>query len=168
MSEQQGSGEHNRLGSHGEHRLMRIGIIALVVVVLLGFGSMAIQQSAWSQGYLTGLVAGGGDGDTLAQYVLYSNRGVGHSTGFGFVWLLALGLFLFFAIGKFMRMRAWQMTGGAASGDWPQHGRHGGPPWRRPCPEPESQPQTESQPTTPADSTPAAPSTSADETPGQL
>ena len=100
---------------------------------------------------MTGLMAGG-ESDALAQYVLYNNSSVGHFSGFGFLWLLAIGLFFFMAAGKFMRMRAWQMAGRSESTDWRKEWRHGGPPWHRPCPDAEPDATTSDTPTSVADS----------------
>lgn len=132
MSEQQAQSGEYGVSRRREHGLMRIGIIALIVIAMLGFGAMSIQQSAWSQGYITGLIAGDGGSDAVAQYVLYNGRTFGHGSTFGFFWLLAIGFFGFMMVGKFMRMRAWHMAGGPENVDWQQQWRHGGPPWRRP------------------------------------
>ena len=145
MSERQESGGFRRLGRGEEQRLMRVGVIALIVILLLGFGSSALQQSAWSQGYMMGLMAGG-DGDALAQYVLYNSRTGGGFPGFGFLWLLAIGAFLFVVAGKFMRMLAWRAAGGSEDMAWSPRWHQAGPPWRRPCPGTEGQspsPETE-------------------------
>ena len=56
-----------------EHRMVRFGLAALVIVLLLGAGAASLQQSAWSQGYMMGLIAGNDEGDALSQYVLYNS-----------------------------------------------------------------------------------------------
>ena len=145
MNEQQEQGQRYDLARHRQPGFMRFGLIALITILILGFGGSAIQQSAWSQGYVAGLAAGGGGGDALSQYVLYNSRPGGPSSGFGILLILGLGIFLLFSAGKFMRMRAWRMAGGTEGGK----GRapwHGGPPpwaahWRQPCGEAEARPQ---------------------------
>lgn len=139
MSEQQeGRGKYGE-SKRREHGLMRVGIVALIAVVLLAFGVSALQQSSWSQGYMTGLMAGG-DSEALAQYVLYNNRTVGHSSGFGFLWLLAIGFFALMAAGKFMRMRTWRMAGGPENTEWRAPWHHRGSPWNQPCPDTTQEP----------------------------
>lgn len=117
-----------------EHRMMRFGIAALVVVLLLVAGAGAVQQSAWSQGYMMGLIAGGGEGDALSQYVLY-NSGRGSSLGGIVGGFFRFALFFFglmlaakFFFGMAFRRR-WQMAGGP-EGDW-KGWQHHGPPWCR-------------------------------------
>jgi len=140
--------EHQEYGvsRHRERGLMRVGVIALIAVVLLGFGGMAIQQSAWSQGYVAGLVAGGDGGDALAQYVLYNSRSAGRLPGFGIFLILGMGFFFLLSAGKFMRMRAWRMAGGPEGGEGQRPWRGGPPPWaahwQRHCGESQAQPRT--------------------------
>ncbi len=112
-----------------EHRIVRFAVIALVAIVLLGTGISSLQHSAWSEGYMMGLIAGGSDGDALSQYVLYNNGrpaaiggGVGAIFRFGFV------LFGLLFIAKMFRMWAWHKD---ANGDHSHPGRRHGGPWCR-------------------------------------
>lgn len=144
MSVEQG-GRYD-MGPRGERSLMRAGVIVLIAILLLGFGAMSIQQTAWTQGYLTGLVAGGAGGDGIAHYALYNSRG--GFPGLGLFWLLGLGFLFFMIAGKFMRMRAWHMAGGPQNEAWREQWRQCGPAWQRPHEESRSRPE---QPTEPVD-----------------
>jgi hypothetical protein len=99
--------------------------VALIGLLVLGFAVSNIQQAAWAQGYATGLMAGSGDGDTLAQYVLY-NSGLPGRAGSGFGGIFALGLlfFGFLAVARVGRMWMWRYSGGPGGGP-------DGEPWRR-------------------------------------
>jgi hypothetical protein len=130
--------------------MIRFGVAALVLVLILVAGAGAIQQSAWSQGYMMGLVAGGGEGDALSQYVLYNSGrglGIGHVIGGFFkVGLIFIGLIL---LAKFVfgmgYIRRWHMAGGP--GGEHHHGwHHHGPPWGRPQKDTESEDIDTAQP----------------------
>ena len=79
------SEQNHMMTQHGHPgKLVRIGIVVLIGALLLGLVVSSVQQAAWSQGYALGLIAGGGQGDTLSQYLLYNNGALGNSgPGFG-------------------------------------------------------------------------------------
>ena len=140
-----------------ERRMIRMGLAALVVVVLVGFGISGLQQSAWSQGYMLGLAAGGGEGDALSHYLLVSAGRHGPIAG-GFATLFHFGFLLFglFFVAKMLRMISWRMAGGPEG--WARHSRHhkgchGMSPWHREeehdDSEAESKPVTSEQSATP-------------------
>lgn len=143
-----------------EHRILRFGSAALVIVLLLGAGAASLQQSAWSEGYMMGLIAGNDGGDASSQYVLY-NSGRSPSLpgaigGFFKIGLLIFGLLFiakfFFGMGH---IRRWQMAGGpegSESDQWQPGFRRHGPPWR--CQSSESTPSQAAQ--TPAEPGPGA------------
>ena len=119
-----------------EHRMIRFGIAALVIVMLLGAGAASMQQSAWSEGYMMGLIAGNGEGDALSQYVLYnSGRSPSLAGGIGAFFKFGLLLFGLAFAAKFFfgmaHMRRWQMAGGPEGSEWQPGFRRHGPPWCR-------------------------------------
>ena len=121
--------------------MVRFGIAALVIVLLLGVGAASIQQSAWSEGYMMGLIAGNGEGDALSQYVLYnSGRSPSMAGAIGGLFKVGLLLFGLLFVAKFFfgmaHMRRWQMAGGPDGGGWQPGFRRHGPPWCRPQEEP--------------------------------
>ena len=149
-----------------EHRLVRFGLAALVIVLLLGAGAASLQQSAWSEGYMMGLIAGNDGGDALSQYVLY-NSGRSPSAGGAIGGFFKIGLLIFglLFIGKFFfgmaYMRRWQMAGGPdgpEGGEWQPGFRRHGPPWG--CRQGESKPEQPDQ--TPAEPGPSTGSASTD------
>ena len=148
MNEQREQGQGYEVARRHRPGFVRFGLIALVAILLLGFGGMAIQQSAWSQGYVAGLAAGGSGGDALSQYVLYNSRPSGPPAGLIFLLILGLGAFALFSAGKRMRMRHMRMVGAAEGEGWRPPWGDGPPPWTKhwgpPCGETESRsrPQT--------------------------
>lgn len=119
-----------------EHRMVRFGIAALVIVLLLGVGAASIQQSAWSEGYMMGLIAGNGEGDALSQYVLFnSGRSLSMTGAIGGLFKVGLLLFGLLFVARFFfgmaHMRRWQMAGGPDGGEWQPGFRRHGSPWCR-------------------------------------
>jgi len=145
MNEQQEQGQRYDLARRHKPGFMRFGLIALIAVLLLGFGGRAIQQSAWSDGYVAGLAAGGAGGDALSQYVLYNSRPGGPSAGLIFLLFLGLGALLLFSAGRRMRMRHMRMAGAAEGEGWRPPWGEGPPPWAAhwgpPCGEAEARPR---------------------------
>lgn len=134
-----------------ERKMIRAAIAGLLVIVLLSFGVSHIQQSAWSQGYMTGLLTAGGDTSTLAPLLAYG-RGFGPMhAGIGFLGgILKLGFFLFFfaMLAKFFGFFVWRMRGEGKSGwhkGW-HHGHHGS--------NSDATPQSESDASNPNDTQP--------------
>ncbi len=119
------SEQNHMMTQHGHPgKLVRIGIVVLIGALLLGLVVSSVQQAAWSQGYALGLIAGGGQGDTLSQYLLYNNGALGNSgPGFGGVLFIGLMIFGFFALMRMGRMAMWRSRGGP--------GGPGGEPWGR-------------------------------------
>ncbi len=119
-----------------EHRMVRFGIAALVIVLLLGVGAASIQQSAWSEGYMMGLIAGNGQGDALSQYVLYnSGRSPSLAGAIGGLFKVGLLLFGLLFVARFFfgmaHIRRWQMAGAPDGQEWQPGFRRHGPPWCR-------------------------------------
>lgn len=115
-------------------RFLSFALVALLVIGLLVFGVSTMQRNAWTQGYLMGQAAAGGDG--TAGFALAPAMAYGHgfgAPGFGLLaCLLPLGLlaFLVFAVGGFFRHKAWHGAGGPPD-HWRQHWSHGAGPWRQ-------------------------------------
>ena len=107
-------------------RIVWIGIAALVIIGLLMAGGQALQQNAWTQGYLIGrLTATSADGAAAAAPLMpygygYPSRGPGFG-GFLFLLLGAGAIFFFFT--RAARWRAWAMQAEAAGEGFQ------GPPW---------------------------------------
>lgn len=115
-----------------ERKMIRAAIAGLLLIVLLSFGVSSIQQSAWTQGYMMGLLASGENTSSLAPLLAYG-RGFGPMhAGFGFLGgILKFGLFLFFfaMLAKFFGFCLWRMRGEGRS-EWHKHwhnGHHGPP-----------------------------------------
>ncbi len=120
--------EQNHMMTQHRHpgKLVRIGIVVLVGALLLGLAVSSIQQAAWSQGYALGLIAGGGQGDTLSQYLLYNNGALGNSgPGFGGFLFIGLMIFGFFALMRMGRMAMWRSRGGPGGEAWGRWGCQG-------------------------------------------
>ena len=105
--------QNHMMTQHGHPgKLVRLGIVVLIGALLLGLVVSSVQQAAWSQGYALGLIAGGGQGDTLSQYLLYNNGALGNSgPGFGGVLFIGLIIFGFFALMRMGRMAMWRSRG---------------------------------------------------------
>ncbi len=109
-------------------RIVWIGIAALVIIGLLMAGGQALQQNAWTQGYLIGrLTATSADGAAAAAPLVPYGYGYGYPSrgpGFGgFLFLLLGAGAIFFFFSRAARWRAWAMQA-AATGEGFQ-----GPPW---------------------------------------
>lgn len=123
------------------HKRFLTAVLAAVLVVgLLIVGGSAIRQSAWSQGYMMGQLAAGGDG-AVAPYAPYGYPGrfFGYSSslcGVGPLFTLGLLFLLFVVVGKAFRFWAWKKVSGPEGERWAKHWaehwrRHHGhrPPW---------------------------------------
>ncbi len=121
------SEQNHMMTQHGHPgKLVRIGIVVLIAALLLGLVVSSVQQAAWSQGYALGLIAGGGQGDTLSQYLLYNNGALGNSgPGFGGFLFIGLLIFGFFALMRMGRMAMWRSRGGPGGEPWGRWGCHG-------------------------------------------
>jgi hypothetical protein len=121
--------------SHGRFLVVALGV--LLVIGLLIAGGSAIRRSAWSQGYMMGRLAAGGDDGEVVPYAPYGYPGshlrpslflcgVGPLFAVGLLFLLLVGA------GKFFRFRAWREAGGPQDEGWARHWHppHGPmPPW---------------------------------------
>lgn len=106
-----------------------IGIIAVLGAVMLLSGG--IQHAAWSNGYLAGLSASGGEIATVAARSHHYGHGFGH--GFGIIGgLFKLGILLltFLFLAKMVGLLTWrhagQGGGPAFKKRWAKHWPHGG------------------------------------------
>jgi hypothetical protein len=114
-----------------QKRFLTVGLAALIIVVcLLVVGGTAIYRGGWSQGYMMGRLAAGGDDGAIAPYALYGYP----RSHFGLSpFLCGAGLFvlLLVVMGQFFRFRAWKMVareGWPKGGHWAKHWhRHHGP-----------------------------------------
>lgn len=99
--------------------------VALVGLLLLMMGG--IQHAAWSQGYMAGITAAGGEAANVVA------RGGHHAHGFGIIGgIFRLGffilMFIFFA--KVFRMIMWRAFGHKGRAAFARHWAHHGPPGR--------------------------------------
>jgi hypothetical protein len=164
MNEHQEQGQRYEVTRHRKPGFLRFGLIALVAILILGFGGNAIQQSAWSQGYVAGLAAGGAGGDALSQYVLYNSRPSGPPSGLIFLLFLGLGGFLLFSAGKRMRTRHMRMAGGPEGEGWRPPWGGGPPPWAKHWGPPYGDAEAQPRPPTPeAEDTGIQPTAGADD-----
>ena len=113
--------------------MIRAAIVGLLVIVLLSVGVSSIQQGAWTQGYMTGLLTAGGDASAVAPLLAYGHGFSPAHAGFSFFGaIFKLGFFfIFFAMmAKFFGFWMWRMNGGRHGGwgkHWHErHGHHGG------------------------------------------
>ncbi len=143
------SEQSQMMTQHGHpSKLIRIGIAALLALLLVGAVTTNVRQAAWSQGYALGLIAGSDGGDALSQYLLYNNgapgwgaQGRGGPPAAFFV--IGLLIFSFFAVTRLARMG---MMGRMAGEPWgASASRRPGPPWHT-----EPADKTEQTPDTPA------------------
>ena len=109
-------------------RLLILGLAALIVVGLLFIAGSTVYRSGWSQGYMMGRLAAGGDDGAGVPYMpyspAYSGRGLGVSLCCAGPLLIAGLLFLLFFGIRFSSFRAWKMAGGPEGERWAEH-------WRR-------------------------------------
>ncbi len=111
------------------HRRFPFFVLILIVLVgLLMFGGQSRQQEAWTQGYLTGLAAGGQSGAAIPYALAMQNQRSG--PGF-FGMLVGLGLLamLFMVTMRAFRHAAGRAAEGSAGEDWMRHWQRYGP-WR--------------------------------------
>lgn len=127
----------------GRHFLGK-ALVGLLVIVLLVGGVSAAQRNAWTQGYMVGRAAAGGDGGARTPLLPYGYPGYArpHFGGFGVIFGIGLLALLFLGAGRAFRRQAWAMHGGPHGWDeqtWQRmaqaHAEHGarhwrhGPPW---------------------------------------
>ena len=119
-----------------ENKMLKAALVGLVLLIFLGMGASSLQQSAWSQGYMMGLLSGGGESAAqLAPYAMYGHGFHGGFSIIGSFFRFIMFLFLI-AIGfKFLRFWSWRMgmaggpggPGGHRGGDWHRYWHHDGP-----------------------------------------
>ena len=134
----------------GRHFLGK-ALVGLLVIVLLVSGVSAMQRDAWTQGYVMGRAASGGDGSALAPLLSYGYGGYAqpHFGGVGVILGIGLLVALFLVAGSVFRRMAgathgwdkqtWQRMAQAHAEHGGRHWRHG-PPW---CWERDDKPQEE-------------------------
>jgi hypothetical protein len=117
-------------------------LTTLVVIGLLIIGGFAIHRIGWSQGYVAGQLAAGGEEGAAAPYAPYSFGHPGRYFGFapfpfgaGLFLTVGLLILLLIGIGRIFRFWAWRMTGGPQGQYW--HRPHGPMPrwcwgWEKP------------------------------------
>lgn len=128
-------------------QLDRQTVILLVLAGLVGvllFGAVAggIRQAGWQEGYMVGLLAGGGEqAKAVTPYVAGQGGNLGYGMhgygvhgwgghGFGFIGGFFRFLFFVFFVMlffKFLRFLRWRMHGGLGGGPHWHHHAHG--PW---------------------------------------
>jgi hypothetical protein len=124
-----------------------VPLVALALVgLLLGAGGFAIHRHAWSQGYMMGRLASGGEEGAAIPYAHYGFGHFGRPFGFGALLcapalLFIIGGFVLVAmLGKLFRFHAWRRAmasgledvpwRGPAGKPWGEHWHHGHvPPW---------------------------------------
>ena len=116
-----------------------LALAALIVVGLLIAGGTAIHRRGWTQGYVMGRLAAGGEDGAAGPYLPYGypGRHVGFAPALcGLGPLLTVGLLLLalVAAGRLFRFRAWKKAAGPEgerwARHWARHWRHGPtPPW---------------------------------------
>jgi len=111
-------------------RFLAVAVVALIVLGLLFAAGSAIQRSAWSQGYMMGRLAAGGEDGAVAPYALYGPGYPGGRSMCGLGPILTVGtlLVLLAVVGKFFRFRAWRKADGPEGERW---ARHWAEHWRR-------------------------------------
>jgi hypothetical protein len=129
-----------------EHKWFKPAVIAIVVIALIVMGASAIQRSAWSQGYMMGQLAAGGEEGAVAPYAPYypGGRGFGyypghHGSFLGGIFKIVMVGFFVFLIFKLLRRHAWKkaywhkyskMKGeGPPPEHWARHWQGHMPPW---------------------------------------
>lgn len=105
-------------------RRIKFVVIAIAAFALIMAVSGNAQHAAWTQGYLSGVVAAGGDSAAIAPALAHAGYGHhGFHGGFGIIGgIFKLGLF-FLMFAFFAKMFGFMM--------WRLAGRTGGPPWMR-------------------------------------
>lgn len=128
-----------RLESMDKRTLVRLGVAAVIGILLFSAMASGIHQAGWNQGFTAGLLASGGDNaKAVAPYLAYQNGygphgGGGHGIGLigGIFRFLFFG-FLIMVVVKFFAFRRWRMHNGWHNG--PQGPWQGGPwqhgPWQ--------------------------------------
>jgi len=130
-------------------RFLPVALTALIVIGLLIMGGSAIYRNGWSQGYMTGRLAAGGDDGAALPYAPYGLPGRYHGFSpflccLGPVFTVGLLFLLLIAVGKFFRFWAWKKADGPEGRNWAKHWsehwhRHHGPMppwcWEKPSPE---------------------------------
>ncbi|MEZ4769426.1 MAG: hypothetical protein R2844_13490 [Caldilineales bacterium] len=117
------------------HRRFPFFVLILIVVIgLFVVGGQSGRQDAWTQGYLTGLAAAGGqDGAAIPYALAMQNRSSGPGF-FGVILGFGLLALLFMAVMRGMRYWMWQSAGGPGGEEgYRSRQRHG--PWRGCWPE---------------------------------
>jgi hypothetical protein len=101
--------------------------VAVVAAILLFSIGSAIHSAGWTQGFTTGLLAGGAEGASLTPYLAYRTGHGFHAWGIGsfFGMIFRFGfLLLFFAlIAKFFGFWRWHRFGYHGPW-WHHHGEH--------------------------------------------
>lgn len=112
------------------HRRFPYFVLILIVLIgLFAIGGQSGRQDAWTQGYLTGLAAAGGqDGSAIPYALAMQNRSAGPGV-FGVIIGFGLLALLFMAVMRGMRYWMWQSAGGPGSEEG-YRGRHRHGPWR--------------------------------------
>jgi hypothetical protein len=121
-------------------------LVGLIILGLLIMGGFALQRAAWSQGYIMGQLAAGGEAPGLA-YMPYAPNFFGPFMAIGLLVLLVLaGGFIFRLLTWHGAARAWMKSGGPKAEEWarrwhkPHAGHH---PFTRPwCWDWEETPET--------------------------
>ncbi|MDY6874823.1 MAG: hypothetical protein SWK90_01270 [Chloroflexota bacterium] len=104
-------------------------LAALIVIGLLVVGGAAVYRTGWSQGYMTGQSATGGEEIVTAPYAPHGFGYPGRHFGFPpFLFgagLLRIGLFVLLlgVIGRIFHFRAWRMACGPQGRYWAGHRR---------------------------------------------
>ncbi|MBN1876075.1 MAG: hypothetical protein JXA33_17760 [Anaerolineae bacterium] len=116
--------------SHERFDFRKVGVIAIVGVLILGAVWMLASRAAWSQGYMMGqLAASQSEEGAVMPYALGPMMGYGfgymprHSGGFPLL-LIGLGVLFFFGVGHRFHYR---MKDGKMAAHWRKHGHC--PPW---------------------------------------
>ncbi len=126
-----------------KRRFWMAPLSALIIIALLALGGWAIHRATWSQGYVMGQLAAGGEGGALLPYAPYVPHGFGRpplllTIGLIVLLLIVIGkIFRFWAWSRFAepRMAAarhWKMATGPHGEHWAKHWHehHGHmPPW---------------------------------------
>lgn len=110
-------------------RIVGLGLLALLICGLLTISGLGTYRAGWSQGYVNGSIAAGGEEGAAAPL-----RGYGPGYGYGFgPWPFFFGIGLFFKFGlllllflmfaKFLSFGFWRMAGGPKGKYWAKH-RH--------------------------------------------
>jgi hypothetical protein len=93
-------------------------LVGLIILGLLMMGGFALQRAAWSQGYMMGQLAAGGEAPGLA-YMPYGPNLFGPFLAIGLLVLLVLaGGFIFRVLTWHGTARAWMKFGGPKAEEW--------------------------------------------------